>query len=285
MPDPLTEEEQRRVRLLLDAVRSRVRVWRARYLSERDDLVEPGSSLAADNRLTDPYLISQLAYNYLGVGTDCLHVLLAAAVTDSEDGTPSITTHPHGLFPNLRTGLDVACAAAWLLGEPDRRLRVRARIILHVREMAKEAAAHDAMVADMTARNMASRISPEATAAKQHADAWGAQRAGELNLPRMHPKQWPETGSIVTRGADLAGFGGTHASLLWRSLSGATHGAWWATSLLGKDIVRDVPEGPTVEARLTLSVTVLTALMWDVTHILDYGWATFDRRRKAPSIS
>ncbi len=284
IPESLTPQEQEMVSSALAKVRQRVDSWHARYLAEQDDSVEPGSSLAADNRLTDPFHISQLAYNYLGVGTDCLSVLLRASVTYTDDGSPTLITNPHGLFPNLRTGLDVACTAAWLLGTPDRKARVRARLILHMQEMHDETSANEALVEAMLAVGKTPVSTAVADDGKKWADGWAAQRAEELNLTRMRKNCWPTNGKIVQTGAALAGLSGPHYTVLWRSLSGATHGAWWATSLLSREVVRDEPHEPTVEARLSLSVPVFTALLWNVTEILEYGWVTFDRRRRAPQI-
>lgn len=269
---------------VLGKVKQRVDAWHPRYLAEQDDTVEPGSSLSADNRLTDPFPISQLAYNYLGVGTDCLSVLLRAALVSAHDGSLTLITNPHGLFPNLRTGLDAACTAVWLLCTPDRMSRVRARLILHMQEMRDETSANGVMVEAMLAVGKTPLSSPVADEGKEWANRWAAQRAEELEVPRMHSKFWPSNGSIVQAGAELAGVSALHYTLLWRALSGATHGAWWATSLLSREVIRDDPHQQTVEARLSLSTPVFVALLWNVTEVLDYGWLTFDRRRRAPQM-
>ncbi|MEO3939352.1 hypothetical protein V3N99_21790 [Dermatophilaceae bacterium Soc4.6] len=188
--------------------------------------VQPRSTLAGDDTATAPFQTSHMARHSLGVAVDHLHCLRAAIL-----GADSL--HAWAPFTLLRSAIESAAVAAYLLGPAQRNERVLRRLML-VREDDLDREAVDKLLGTPTEPWMLARLARLREIA--------GRRPG-LDPMRIGPRS-KGYAAKVSAGGDATVFGGEEAVFMWRICSGLAHGKQWAThSMLGMHRLEQVAEG------------------------------------------
>ncbi len=92
--------------------------------------VQPGSSLAGDDRATDPYHLSHAVRGGISSSAEHLHAFRTLLVDAG-------VLHPQAAFTLLRAAIETAAGAVWLLNPPSRATRVT-RALQHAATDAKD---------------------------------------------------------------------------------------------------------------------------------------------------
>ncbi|QIB42821.1 hypothetical protein [Streptomyces aureoverticillatus] len=216
----------RKVLALLDGAR------RYETLTQSDSrawVVAPGSALAGDDTKTAPYQVSHSAWQALTVAVDHLHCFRRTLVGDAERGTRApITMHTHGQFSLLRGVIENSARAVWMLGPPERLLRIQRRLSLQASDhrhsdhmlsllQGQPRRSTEARMQQLTDLVTAAGTAPE--------DAKGALRS-------------PRPSVIVREAGTLTPMGGDQAEVIWSCCSSLAHGdAYGTLSLLDRSVV------------------------------------------------
>lgn len=170
--------------------------------------LQPGSSLVGDDRGSDPYQVSHFVRSELGVAVD--HLLGTIHLVELAE-----VLHPLAPFTLIRSSLEAAAGAIWVLQPTARAERVTRRLRLAVVDIRDGAQAADGAGVPLP-KSEADRI----------AQVQQITRAahGDSKIVAARP---PSTTSIVTAANDGSG-SAFDALLAWRICSGVAHGRTWA---------------------------------------------------------
>ena len=224
-----------------------------------------GSSLAGDDRDTEPFQISHAATTAIGVAIDHLHCLLQSVVSGA--GTPDvkITTRPWALYSLLRGAIENAATAIWLLAPATRGERLTRRVRLGLQ---------DARHADDVLKLMGR--TPERVAQALVDLAPIADKANFV-LP---PKGGSLPASEIVREAGASfDLGADDALLVWRACSGIAHGDTWAlTSLPTHEVLND-PADAVLNTRVTLDISQLAGWTRRAVRLIEEAQRLYAARR------
>lgn len=199
--------------------------------------VQPGSSLAGDDRATAPYQLSHVAEHAIGVAVGHLHCL-RAAVQEAE------SLHAWAPYTLLRAAIESAAAALYLLGPASRDERVTCRLRL---EWANQ------LDRDRMARCFGAPVEPSLAQNREHLRGIVARRRSLRDAVIFGSP--PGYAAVVRGGGTASSLGGPLTEGLWRRCSGMTHGRSWALlSVLDREQVSRAAEG-VLHVRLTSSAT------------------------------
>src|SRR6266487_2012094 len=235
------QDDLRRLRATFSTIRS---------LHERTDSPErflkaaPGTVLAADDAMSEPFQVSHFASAAISVAADNLDALrrLTEACQTCEPNTMTFATFAH--WPLLRAGLENAGRAFWLLRPESRSERVMRALRIQAANVVNSDAAQK--------RTPRGPRKPKAQRIARVKEV--AARAG---LPRNKVEDQPKYGEIMADVGDQIAGQPLHAEFLWRAASGATHGDTWAILGLQDREAVDAADGVTTQ-RLTVSVRIMS---------------------------
>lgn len=176
---------------------------------------QPKSSLAGDDKATDPYHLSHVVGMSLGVALDQLKALENLIIT-------ARSVHPYGTFSLIRSAIENAATALWLLSPASRQERVTRRLQLLQQDAYNQNKAHQAMPKVPVTLSLEDRL-------KKIRDV--ADRQGIGKLARF------KVTDVVREVGNIRGFSIEGA---WQITSGITHGQQWAIlNLLSRDSDED----------------------------------------------
>jgi hypothetical protein len=132
---PSADQEQRDL-AAIHRVLATLDQWTGDVLTSRDaSSVEAGSSLAGDDRRTDPFHVSHRAWLAITVATDFLVCLKRSLVEEDRPGHANLHLQMFAPMGLLRGALENACTALWILAPRQRTERVTRRLRLHWKEI------------------------------------------------------------------------------------------------------------------------------------------------------
>jgi hypothetical protein len=222
----------------------------------------PGSPMRADDQRLDPYQISHASWHSLSHGVDhlnCLRTLLR------ETGV----IHMYAPYSLVRSALENASAAVWMLQPPSRADRLTRRL---------QFAAADIRNGEQ-ARQLAKQAGPRTEAERLDQVRQIAQQAGIDPAAAVRRVGFAK---IVEAAGGAPGLGADVIVLVWRLCSGITHGDFWTTP--GAAQMAELPGAPpgmgtfkvTANIKILMYVTTIATLMTNL------GWQLYDQRRRAP---
>jgi hypothetical protein len=219
--------------------------------------VDPGSSLAGDDKRSAPYQVSHAASLNLSASADHLHALCTLVLEAQVLYVAALATLARG-------SLETSATALWILAPMDRDERVTRALKWHVKDIKDgDTAAIGAGVPVPAARQ--DRLDKvEALALTQGLD-WGDVRKGY-------------TSSEAVSAAEAAAKSGLGAVLPWRLCSGFAHGRPWA--YLGySELERLATADPDiVHVQMTSDLKRSLYVAWSSAILLSEAVAMFDAR-------
>lgn len=260
MPDRLTEsqvdEQLRRIFASVEEMMDRFQVGR---LTPR---VEPGSSLAGDDRKTNPHHLSHAVTQLSSVALDHLHAL-RTLILDAG------ALHNSAPFTLARSATEAGATALWMLTPRTRTERVRRRLQL----AAQNAKDGNRMSTD------SGIPPPRALEDRLQQIRLLSERAGGGD--RLPPLKISE----VIRWADGQHFSSMRVLLAWQVGSGFAHGRLWSSiSVLDRE-ARQSTDPEVALLRLTNSKDRVLWVMWAAFDLLAATIKLFEQRSVAPPMT
>lgn len=196
-----------------------------RYATIAQIRAKPNSELGDDDRRTSWLNLSHFVGAAMGMATDNLDGLKQLLLPDGENLVHRITAH----FPIMRSALESAGTALWLLRPDDQRerivrlLQLRTTDIDYHLQLAKAAAA---LVDDTTreGRSMAQDAIRKATRRRKKHLEHIAHIANAEGIDAVEYREGaPGYGRIIEEATEYPDHSGGLASTTWRLISGLTH--------------------------------------------------------------
>lgn len=209
------------MRVLLGLV-DQIDAWHQRFEGKPPNPMA-GSSLAGDDAASDPFHVSHAVWLALSHAVDNLHAFRVLAVERSGSHY-TVVTRPYGLWPNLRAAIENSASALYVLGpaKRDERVARRLRILLQ-----------DAREADKAAKLTTATDKSDFVSARVMRLESVAQVADRrsLDMAAIDTRDRLTYQAIVRDAAQYLGESESpdEAEVIWRLLSGLSHGAWWST--------------------------------------------------------
>lgn len=220
--------------------------------------VHRGSSLAGDDRKSQPYQVSHGVEQMVGIAVDHLHALRVLLLDAG-------VLHTSAPFTLARSAIEAGATALWILQPPSRAERITRRL----RHVAQDARDGDAVARDMSGtppRSLQERL--------QDIHRVGAVAAGRaITLSPL---------SITKAMTYVDGLPNSHMSRLaaWKVCSGFAHGRLWSTlSVLDQETFPGATE-ETATLRITNSLDRVLWTVW-VAHDLVRDTLHLFRQRAA----
>jgi len=188
-------------------------------MSQPTPEVEPGSSLYGDARKSPSLQVAHAAWNGISHSVDHLHAL-QALMLDAQ------ILNIYAPFTLVRSAMENAATAVWLLEPPQRPERLRRCLKLARHEAWESGQVHKLLpaVALKGIRSAQQRLDEiRALAVQLHLDP--DEIAGQFSYER-----------VIRTVGEATGVGGDLSVLMWRFGSGFAHGRYWASfSLLQRE--------------------------------------------------
>ena len=259
------EEEASRI-LALDQA-PRIDRLQAHMEKLESQTVDAHSALSGDDRAARPFQVSHSAWYGIAHAADNLHGLRLLTVR-GETPKLQVATHPYVAYPLLRAAIENASVALWLLGPARRDLRLtrRFRLALQDARRADEAAkllGHEAV----TLPGRRARLS-EILGARPSIALAECERRASFRV-------------IVREGGDGIGIEPDTAEVMWKVLSGLTHGDPWAGLAWTEREEIDVSDVGVVTLRTTSSIANIATMTRYAVKLTESALALYDRRRTA----
>ncbi|QKS13200.1 hypothetical protein HUN58_05340 [Curtobacterium sp. Csp1] len=242
------------------------------------NLAAPGSALAADDEALAPFHTSHLLGHALSLSLDALRST-RMLLTNPDTGGLQYPMAAH--YSMLRTALESAAQAVWLLAPADVELRRRRSLICRWSEVNYDDAAAVAALADdpddttdehRTKVKNLKRNRHEIRARKKQL----REVATQNGLPEsLFQQSYPGTGPLIREAAAATGVKGSLARGTWQLVSGLTHPSA-SRSLMLSTVERLDDDGvsPVVAARFTVNPAV-TNMALDAALMMHFGALTF----------
>jgi hypothetical protein len=242
------------------------------------NLTTPGSELAADDDALAPFHTSHLLGQALSLSLDALRST-RMLLTDPSTGGLQYPMAAH--YSMLRTALESAAQAVWLIAPADADLRRRRSLICRWSEVNYDDAAAVAALAD----------DPDDTTEKHRAKVKNLKRNRQeirnrkkrlrevvtrIGFPdSLFQQPYPGTGPLIREAAVAAGVKGSLARGTWQLVSGLTHPSA-SRSLMLSTVERIDDDGvsPLVSARFTVNPAV-TNMALDAALMMHFGALSF----------
>lgn len=219
--------------------------------------VEPGSSLAGDNRATQPYQLSHTVVAAMNQAVEHLHTIRALIVGAG-------VMHPAAPFTLARAAIETASIAVWLMSPSSRKERVMRRLRL---------ALEDAKDSDRAGAEIGSPSN--LAVARRRLDGLAAAAA---NDPGYTLKSGVNTTDIV-RAADTQ-VDRTHVLTAWRVCAGFSHGRIWTTlAVLDRNEVPNEGEPDVMHLYVTNSLPKLHWVVATSWKVVDHAQELYQERR------
>ena len=238
--------------------------WAARIGQDVERLLPaPRSPLRGDDDRVHPYELSHAAWHSLSHAVDhlsCLRALLRDAKV----------VHMYAPFSLVRSALENACAAVWMLQPPRRTDRLARRLRFAVTDI------HNGE----QVKQLIGQPGPRSEQERMEEVRAIAGRAGVNEAAVRRGAPYSE---IVQAVGDSAGPTASMIYLSWKLCSGIAHGDFWPTwSAMQRVELPGAPEGTgsfkiEADVKLLMYVTSLAA------NLTGQGWQLYDQRCRPPS--
>jgi hypothetical protein len=228
--------------------------------------VEPGSPLVGDARKSPDLQVAHAAWNGITHAVDHLHAV-RSLLGDAR------VLHPYAPYTLLRSAIENAATAVWLLAPPQRSERVRRRLKL---------ARHEAWESGQVRKLVPAEVfEGRRTAEERIAEIRSLAIALGLDPNDVCGQFGYE--SVVRQAGEATKLGGDLSALMWRLCSGLTHGRYWASlSFLQREEMARTTEAGVLDVRLTTDVDqVLTVVQVPFT-FTNAALQLYDQRRRSP---
>lgn len=237
--------------------------WLARIDPDADrPRPSPGSPLIADDGLLHPYELSHAVWHSLSHAVDhlnCLHALLKDAHV----------IHMYAPYSLIRSALENACAAVWMLQPARRADRVSRRLRFATNDIRN----------GEDAKRLIDKVGPRSERERIDQVRDIAKRAGVQDGEAVRKVGYWE---IVKAASSTLGTGATLIPFSWKLCSGMTHGDYWTTWGAAERV--ELPGAPpglgtfkiTANVQMLMYVTTFAA---DMTKL---GWHLYDLRSRPP---
>lgn len=225
----------------------------------------PGSSLAGDDRATDPYNISHAVFSKLVSAVDHYDALRMLIIE-------AHALHARAPFSLLRGALENAATAVWLLAPRGRDERILRRLRLQWADMRDGERARE-LAGEKASRPLNVRKGELQTLARARGLSQ-VQIACVASTPVAY-------GTIVEQACDGIGLNAKTVKLVWMIASGLAHARYWAVlSTLEREEVRPATEN-ILHLRLTAPGSTILGMTQVAALMIQRGWAILDRRGTA----
>lgn len=238
------------------------------------NLAAPGSALAADDEALAPFHTSHLIGHALSLSLDALRST-RMLLTDSSTGGLQYPMAAH--YSMLRTALESAAQAVWLLAPADAEARRRRSLICRWSEVNYDDAAAVAALADDPDDTTAEhRTKVKNLKRNRHEIRARKKQLREVSATAGFPdslfqQSYPGTGPLIREAASATGVKGSLARGTWQLVSGLTHPSA-SRSLMLSTVERLDDDGvsPVVSARFMVNPAV-TNMALDAALMMHFG--------------
>lgn len=243
--------------------------------------VEPGSSLAEDNRRTRPYHLSHAAWHALTVAVDHSICLRNSLLGERTEERLALNLHTHAQASLARGAIENAARAVWLIAPANRMTRVTRRLALEAANMRHAYALRDLCGAH--------HPRPKEQREKQLKGI--LLKAGlPVQMESGRTRQWAEDAAVkralrspqyseIVRGAgELTGIGGSLAEFLWSGASALAHGDEFGTHGLLDRVIVGREDTNVNLVQVTGSTKFLFRIVSGAVVMLDRGFQVFKSR-------
>jgi hypothetical protein len=228
--------------------------------------VQPGSALAEDDALTEPYQVSHSAWHALVVAIDHTRCLRWALNGEERGGQVHFRLGTHSPGTILRCAIENGARAGWLLAPDQRSTRVARRLSLERYEY-QQARRLWALLRRMPEDAKAQGQQDD----MHHKQVRDLQRTAQLPAPdALAAGNFPGYGALVREA------GGDPAMAAWNGCSSLAHGATRGANLLTRETV-DVVAGVETMRLTGLSIRLLSMLTGQAVEIIDRGFARYQQ--------
>jgi len=218
-----------------------IHLWRQR-MESGSTVPAAGSSLAEDDEVTHPYLLSQVADGQLVSATDHWDAL-RTLLQDSH------VVHARAPFTLLRAAIENSATAVWLLAPADRGERVLRRLRLEWKnfadqENAEQLIAGEPWTSRVDRKTQLQRIARDSGLTEEMVSQVASSPVAFRTVVRTAAAEAPRCGITDVQ-----------AEYCWMAASGIAHAQRWA--VMSSDVLqrRAVPGAPEGSIRLALSIS------------------------------
>jgi hypothetical protein len=231
--------------------------------------VEPHSPLAGDDQKLPTLQVSHAAWNGIVHSVDHLHSLRLLL-----DRTGVLTLYAP--FTLVRSAMDNAATAVWLLAPSKRSERLRRRLKLARREVREAGEAYRLFEELGEADTLKGRRTPQ-----ERLDQIRTL-ADQLKLPVDDILGNLGYEKIIRAAGEAIDLGGDLSALEWRLCSGFTHGQYWASfSLLDRQVFATQAPG-VLNVRLTNDIEKVMLLLQFPFILTLRALQLYEQRRRSP---
>jgi hypothetical protein len=232
-----------------------------------DTVIQPGSPLDADDRHAKPYQVSHAAWHGISHAIDNLQAIRMVTVKGTHPKY-EVFTLPYALYPLIRCAFENSSRALWLIGPANRSERITRRFRLWIT---------DGDNVDKFSDLIGIKQDPKVR--DQHI-AQVESLAAARGLDIAACSKFAGTAEFVRSAAEAVGGEPDKAVALWRSLSGLSHGDFWASNVTtDKDQVAISEDGMTVTLQTTSSITNIANLTSVAVSTTEAALRVYDRGR------
>ncbi|MFJ9525055.1 hypothetical protein [Streptomyces cyaneofuscatus] len=237
-------------------------------------VVDPGSPLGIDDARIDPYHLSHLAWQALGVGVDHLQCLRSSLIGDQQGGSSSpmnVTLHIYAPATLLRAAFENACRAVWLLAPTKRLTRLQRRLSLQMESNKHSDRLHKLFGA----------TPPRAPEVRKKQIIQLAVDAGTAPSDVNKVLKFVGFQNVVKEAGEHLGIGQNHADAIWSMCSAIAHGDVHNLSFLDHEIV--ATEDKVALAKLSSNVQLLLRAADLSSQMLRHGFSLYEKSAAKPS--
>ncbi|WP_131811368.1 hypothetical protein [Mycolicibacterium monacense] len=222
-----------------------------------DFAVSAGSSLAGDDRASNPYQVSHAVQMCIVAGVDHLHAMKSLLMDLG-------VLHSAAPFTLVRGALEVLSSAYWILHPPQRNVRVERVLRWHAKNFHDQHPALESL-----------NLSDSSARAAKYA------RLGEIAERRGIPTKDVTGGYRSTDAVEYAETNAHRAKplLSWRMCSGYAHGRPWVyLGMADKEMFEETGESGVLNAKITSDPGKLLYPALHANHLLNDVVALVERR-------
>ena len=220
----------------------------------------PGSPMRADDKLLHPYQLSHATWHSLSHAVDHLSCLLTL-LKDAH------VIHMYAPYSLVRSALENASAAVWMLRPASRTERVARRLRFAMNDIRN----------GEQAKRLAGTVGPRSERERVDQVRGIAKRAGVDVAEAVHRVGYWE----IVKAAGT-GPGADVIPLIWKLCSGMTHGDFWTTWAAAERV--ELPGAPPGlgSFKITANVQTLMYVTTFTTQMTRLGWHMYDQRSRPP---
>ncbi|MDX3209114.1 hypothetical protein [Streptomyces scabiei] len=235
--------------------------------------VSPGSSLAIDDAKINPYHLSHLAWQALGVGVDHLQCLRSTLIGDQHDvsnhTSVTVVLHIYAQATLLRAAFENACRAVWLLAPTNRLVRLQRRLSLQ----------NDSNRHSDRMHQLVGATPPRTSEARKKEITDLAVAAGTAPSDAKKALTFVGFQKVVQDAGPRLGVEADQAEAIWSMCSALAHGDVHNLSFLDRQVVGT--QGNVNLAKLTSNTDVLLRATELSVRMLRHGFALYEKAAAA----